>query len=73
MNGVKRIIIKSAPNPYIGQYGPDRNPLFIHFLCIILQYTTSHSQPITLYINKYKKYVLKIISITSMYDYIEKS
>ena len=29
----KKYVIKTAPAPYIGQYGPIKKPLLINFLC----------------------------------------
>ena len=48
LNGPRSKIINNAPKPYIGQYGPDKNPLFVQLPCTILQNITSHIQPITL-------------------------
>jgi hypothetical protein len=35
-----------APNPYIGQKGPDKNPLLINLLATILAKIVSKLQPI---------------------------
>ena len=60
---VKYIIPITAPNPYIGQYGPIRKPLSTIFFSRILEYIDSVIQPNTEYIkNKimylYNKFIL---------------
>ena len=43
-------VINIAPQPYIGQYGPIKNPLFVTFLFLIEIFTDSIIQPAIEYI-----------------------
>ncbi|CCL08181.1 conserved hypothetical protein [Clostridioides difficile CD002] len=46
--GVKVATIANAPNPYIGQNGPFKKPLFTNCFCKTEQYVVSQHQPIKL-------------------------
>lgn len=55
---LSRNVIKIAPVPYIGQYGPTKNPLFINLLyCINFPITSMH-HPANEYVKNNKKYTL---------------
>jgi hypothetical protein len=51
----KHNIIITAPNPYIGQSGPVKKPLFTNFFSITDFDTDSKSQPAKEYNMKYAK------------------
>ena len=59
INKLRIVIIDNAEKPYIGQYGPFKNPLFIIFFEIVEQYIISIIQPRKEYIknkiNAWKK------------------
>ena len=56
-------VINNTPHPYIGQYGPIKNPLFTNFFCLIDICTVSINQPANEYIKNNAMYFSISINI----------